>query len=138
MKGFVNKRGASLWLALAAVVLGVAAVFLYQKNGVTEFSPTLNSRALIALWAGAALCLLGLVLNFKPVKVLGYLAYLYALFGFIGSQATYITNIFVSIDGTTFSKGFLMTAAAIVAAVITALVAALLTKKNSGEVESHA
>ncbi len=138
MKNFLKKRGASLWLALVAIFFGVAAYFLYSKYGVTEFSPTLDKSAVIAVWIGVALGLVGIVTNWKPVKVLSYLAYFYALFGFINSQATYVANIFVAIDGTTFSKGFIMTAAAFVLAIITALVTVIVTKTKKEEVPANA
>ena len=138
MKQFLQKRGASLWLALAAMAAGVAAYFLYAKFGITEFSPALSMSAVIALWVGAGLSLLGAVLHWKPIKVLAYLVYFYALFGFIGSQVTYIVNIFVSIDGTTFSAGFLATAAAFLVAILAALVSAIVTKSEPREVEQNA
>ena len=138
MKDFIKNRGASLWLALAAMLLGAAAYFLYAKNGITEFSPALSKSAVIALWVGVGLCLVGIVLNCKPILVLSYLVYLYAFFGFVGSQVTYITNIFVSIDGTTFSTGFILTAASFVLAIVAALAAAILSKPKTGEVCKHA
>ena len=138
MKTFLKNRGASLWLALAAMILGIAAYFLYAKYGVTEFSPTLNQSAVIALWVGVALSLIGIVTNWKPVKVLAYLAFFYAFFGFANSQATYVANIFVSIDGTTFSAGFIMTAAAFILSIVVALISAIVTKTKKEEVPANA
>ncbi len=138
MKTFLKNRGASLWLALIAILFGAAAYFLYAKYGITEFSPALNQNAVIALWVGVALSLIGIVTNWKPVKVLAYLAFFYAFFGFSNSQATYVANIFVSIDGTTFSAGFIMTAAAFILAIIVALIAAIVTKTKKEEVSANA
>ena len=138
MKNFLKNRGASLWLALIAILLGAAAYFLYAKYGITEFSPALNKSAVIAVWVGVGLSVIGIVTNWKPVKVLSYLAFFYAFFGFINSQATYVANIFVSIDGTTFSLGFILTAAAFFLAIIVALIAVIATKAKKQEVPADA
>ena len=138
MKNFLKNRGASLWLALIAILLGAAAYFLYAKYGITEFSPALNKSAVIAVWVGVGLSVIGIVTNWKPVKVLSYLAFFYAFFGFINSQATYVANIFVSIDGTTFSLGFILTAAAFFLAIVVALIAVIATKAKKQEVPADA
>ena len=138
MKNFLKNRGASLWLALIAILLGAAAYFLYAKYGITEFSPALNKSAVIAVWVGVGLSVIGIVTNWKPVKVLSYLAFFYAFFGFINSQATYVANIFVSIDGTTFSLGFILTAAAFFLAIVVALITAIVTKTKKEEVPANA
>ena len=138
MKNFLKNRGASLWLALIAILLGAAAYFLYAKYGITEFSPALNKSAVIAVWVGVGLSVIGIVTNWKPVKVLSYLAFFHAFFGFINSQATYVANIFVSIDGTTFSLGFILTAAAFFLAIVVALIAVIATKAKKQEVPADA
>lgn len=125
---FFEKRGAGYYLALPALVLGILAYALYAKNGITEFNPALSQKAIIAAFVGAGLCAVSLVYERKPVKYLAYLAYLYAFMAFLNSQITYIANVFVSIDGSTFSAGFLLTAISFLLAAITALVSAALTK----------
>lgn len=133
-KSFFQGRGVGYYLALPALVLGVLAYVLYAKNGITEFNPALSQKAIIAVFAGAALCAVSLAYECRPVKYLAYLAYLYAFMAFLNSQITYIVNVFVSIDGSTFSAGFLMTAASFLLAAILALVAAVLTKKREAAV----
>ena len=129
-KSFFQARGAGYFLALPALLLGVLAYVLYAKNGITEFNPTLSQKAIIAVFVGAGLCAVSLVFAYKPVKYLAYLAYLYAFLAFLNSQITYIVNVFVSIDGSTFSAGFLLTAASFLLAMLLALVSAILTKNG--------
>ena len=129
-KSFFQGRGAGYYLALPALVLGVLAYVLYAKNGITEFNPALSQKAIIAVFAGAVLCAVSLVYELRPVKYLAYLVYLYAFMAFLNSQITYIVNVFVSIDGSTFSAGFLLTAVSFLLAAILALVSAVLTKKR--------
>ena len=127
-KSFLAGRGVGYYLALPALVFGVLAYVLYAKNGITEFNPSLSQKAIIAVFVGAALCLVSLFFECKPVKYLAYLAYLYAFMAFLNSQITYIVNVFVSIDGSTFSAGFILTAVSFLLAMLLALVAAILTK----------
>ena len=127
---FFQGRGAGYFLALPALVLGILAYVFYAKNGITEFNPALSQKAIIAVFVGVALCAVSLVYECKPVKYLAYLAYLYAFMAFLNSQITYIANIFVSIDGSTFSAGFLLAAASFLLAAILALVAAVMTKRR--------
>ena len=130
-KPFLAGRGAGYYLALPALALGVLAYVFYAKHGITEFNPALSQKAIAAVLAGAALCLVSLFFERKPIKYLAYLAYLYAFMAFLNSQITYIVNVFVSIDGSTFSAGFLLTAVSFLLAMLLALVAAILTKRRA-------
>ncbi len=127
---FFQGRGAGYYLALPALILGVLAYVFYAKNGITEFNPTLSQKAIIAAFVGVGLCVVSLIYEWKPLKYLAYLAYLYAFMAFLNSQITYIANVFVSIDGSTFSAGFLLTAASFLLAAILALLSAVLTKSR--------
>ena len=62
----------------------------------------------------------------KPIRYVAYLFCLYAFMWFIYSQVTYIANIFVAIDGYTFSGGFIATAVMYVLSFLFTLLAAIL------------
>ena len=109
MKEFLSKKGAGYWLVLPAFLCALAALILYNKTGVTEFNPSLSKPALICLWISMGLMLVSLVIDLKPLRYLAYLVCLYGFFASLSSQATYIANVFVSIDGNTFTAGFLAT-----------------------------
>lgn len=122
---FLSKKGVGWFLALPAAICVAAAALLYQKTGVTEFSPALYPTALYTAWGAASLSVISLALNWKPVKYGAYLLALYSFIQYIASQATYIVNVFVSIDGTTFSSGMIATAAAYLLAIVISLIAAI-------------
>ena len=124
-KSFLRDKGLGYFLALPTVILAVASILLYRKNGITEFSPNLNQRAIYAAWAAAALSAASLALDHKIIKYAAYLAALYACMEFLSSQVTYIANVFVSIDGTSFSSGMLQTFGCFLAAAVVGLVAAI-------------
>jgi len=127
-QGFI--RGAADILCIAAIILAFAAYFLYRGNGINEFSPQLSQSAIIWTLAGAAVCLAGLLLHSRLVRFAAYLMLLYAFLGFINAQITYIANVFVSIDGNTFTPGFIMTAVSFVLAIVTALLSAVLIRRE--------
>lgn len=130
LKNYFSTRTLGFYVTIPAILFAVAGLLAYRAYGVTEFSPELSPSAQLGFVAGIVLCLVSLVLEYRPVRFFGYLALLYGCLTCMTAQATYIVNIFVSIDGTTFSDGFIMTAAFSVLAWLTALVATILTKQR--------
>ncbi len=121
-------------LMIIALVLGVVGLLAYIKSGVTEFTPTLSRAALIGFGVGIGLSFISLFLNWKALRFCAYLALLYALLKSVSVQATYIVNVFVSIDGNSFSLGFLLTASATLIAAVIALIAAC--SRSGGEAKT--
>lgn len=121
-------------LLLLAAVLSAAGMAAYMKSGVTEFTPELSCEALTAYGIGILLCVFSLFREFKVLKFIGYLALFYACLESICVQATYIANVVVSIDGNTFSKGFLATAICSLLGAILALLSVLFQRDRKEEV----
>lgn len=135
------KKGIGYYLVIPAVLLGAAGLMAYIKSGVTEFTPSLSKEVIAAYAVGIGLCLFSLACEWKTVKFCGYLAFLYAFLQSICVQATYVANVIVSIDGNSFSAGFLMMAVCSLFAVIAAAASACLQKKipadTSGKKETR-
>ena len=137
LKNYFSTRTIGFFVTIPAVLFAVAGLLAYRAYGITEFSPELSAEAQTGFVAGIVLCAVSLVLEYRPVRFFGYLALLYACLTCMTAQATYIVNIFVSIDGTTFSDGFILTAACSVLAWVTALAATVLTKpRKQGEAKA--
>ena len=102
---FFKTRGVGYYLTIPGLVLGIVALIMYNQTGVTSFSPALNQNAIICLSVGISLCAL----------------YLY-------SQVTYITNVFVAIDGNTFTADFIVTFVSFILAFVVTLLAGILTR----------
>ena len=132
---FLQNKGVGWFLAVPVAIFAAAAAILYQKTGVTEFSPALYPTALYTAWGAAALSVISLFLNWKPLKYATYLLALYSFIQYIASQATYIVNVFVSIDGTTFSSGMIATASAYLLAIVVGLIAAITAHRIPGKKE---
>ena len=122
---FLKARGIGTYVTLLAVIFTVAAALSYQENGVTEFSPSLDAAVVTACGVAAALFLLSLILNVKPIRYAGYLAALYAFMKYIATQVTYLANVLVSIDGTTISGGMKKTLFFFAAAILCGLIGAI-------------
>ena len=110
-------RGAGYWISPAAIVFAVVAICLYASYGVTDFNPEIDAAAIICAAVGAALGLVSMFVDLiplsfselfvKPLRYISFLVIFYAFIRFIGSQATYIANVFVAIDGNSFSAAFI-------------------------------
>lgn len=126
IKKYLSGKGVGYFLTLPAAVFCIIAICLYVKNGVTSFNPELNARAVTYISICLALCVISLVIDFKPIKYVAYLLCLYAFMWFIYSQVTYIANVFVAIDGYTFTGGFIATAVMYVLSSVCVLLSAVL------------
>lgn len=140
LKKFLSGRGVGFYLTLPAVIMCIIAICLYSKNGVTSFNPELNKKAIAYIGAGIALCVVCVALDcadafinvralklcIKPLKYVAYLLCLYAFMWFIYSQVTYIANVFVAIDGYTFTSGFIATVVMYVLSFVFVLLSAAL------------
>lgn len=125
-----SRRSTGYWLLLPAIGFGAVGMAAYMKYGVTEFTPELSQSAVIAFGLGILLCVFSLIKEYKVVKFLGYLAFLYAWIESLCAQATYIANVFVSIDGNSFSVGFLATVICSLLGAVAALFSVILDKKT--------
>ncbi len=124
-------KGVGYFLTIPAVILGILSVYLYMKNGVTVFSPELDNGVIAVFWIAVVASAINLFVEWKGFKYLSYLLFLYAFILYIGTQVNYITNVFVSIDGYTFSAGFIATTAVMAVTVALQLVAAITTRKHT-------
>lgn len=134
IKKFFAGRGVGYYLTLPALIFCAVALNLYKQNGVSSFSPELNGNAISYIIACLVLCVISFAADtvlgvtglfsteksdlfarvnacLKPVKYIAYLFCLYSFMWFIYSQVTYIANVFVAIDGYTFTSGFKSTVA---------------------------
>lgn len=125
IKKFIVSRGLGYWISVLPLALGFAALALYHENGINEFCTELKSSVMVGLWFAAAVCVIAFFFDSKTLRYISYLLYLFSFLGFIGSQVNYIANVMVSIDGTSFSSGFVATAVCFVLAIVFMLAAAI-------------
>lgn len=111
LKGYFARKGVGYYLTLPALAFLIAAVCIYAADGKTSFNPEINSSAVVLGIIAAVLCVAGVALDFeaanivvKPIKYAAYLLCLGSFMWFVYSQATFIANVFVAIDGYTFSS----------------------------------
>ena len=132
LKEMLCRRGISFWFMLASFVLALAALVLYLLTGTNDFTPSLSGKVICLFSLSLAGAALFSVLEVKAGKYAVYLIGLGAWLEFIISQVNYLTNIFVSIDGSTFSSGFILTFICGALAWAFALVSAIAQKKELG------
>lgn len=125
---FFKTRGVGYYLTIPGLVLGIVALIMYNQTGVTSFSPALNQNAIICLSVGISLCALSLIADFKEIKYIAAIIFLYSFMWYLYSQVTYITNVFVAIDGNTFTADFIVTFLSFILAFVVTLLAGILTR----------
>ena len=104
------------------------AGILYICTGVSSFNPDLNVSALVCIWVAVVMCAVSAVFDFKDIRYVAAMLFLYGLLMYIDSQVTYIANVFVAIDGYGFTAGFLSTLIFSLLSFVVALLAGILTK----------
>lgn len=135
VKIFLRERSLGFYLAFPAMIIALITIFLYKKIGINTFSPTLNKQAILFLILGISFTLISLVISLIPLKYVNqfgkiirfgaYLMILYAFIMFIYSQVNFIANVFVGIDGNSFSSTFILT-------IIFYLLSCILTAVSAG------
>ena len=151
--GVLSRIAIGTCLTVLGIVFAVLAWIFYAQNGITEFNVSLESSAISFLIIGIVLSAVSLAADFlpfswgpaaaRPLRYAAYLTELYAFLMFIYSQVTYIANVLVSIDGNSFSAGFILTAVFYVLAAGVTLAAAITSKtkpwagKDGGNTKSE-
>lgn len=128
IKKFIAGRGVGYYLSLLAVVCGAAAGILYSCTGISSFNPEYNAGVFVCVWSGVALCAVTAVFDFKNIRYIAAMLFLYGFMWYIYSQVTYIANVFVAIDGYGFTAGFIATFTFSFLSFVLALFAGIFTK----------
>jgi hypothetical protein len=122
----IKKKGLTDIFLVLSFVGALISLILYSVFGVTIFNPHLSLAVIVTLSLVLVLEILLGLFGSKMGKYLAFLLVLYALMEYINSQATYVANVFVAIDGSTLSASFLGTFILMLVSLIGALVSAIL------------
>lgn len=128
IKKFISARGVGYFLSPVAVICGIIAGAVYICTGATSFNPELNVWALVCIWSGVVLSAVTVVWDFKDIRYIAAMLFLYGFMWYIYSQVTYIANVFVAIDGYGFTAEFLITFIFLLLSFVSALLAGILSK----------
>ena len=126
MGSFFKSKKAGYYLMIPALVLSVLA-FIFYKNSVDTKFGSVSQAAVTTFIIGIVLCALSLILDYREIKFAACAVLFYACLDSISSQANYITNVVVSIDGNSFSTGFICASIFSVLTWIIALIASKMT-----------
>ena len=113
-------------------------LILYNQTGITTFTPILSEKVVALLGVCIALSVLFAVFEIKLGKYLLYLFCFWMWLEYLISEASYISNVFVSIDGNSFSSNFILTVVFGLLAWLLALIAAILQKAEIGSAKNAA
>lgn len=131
VKTFKSK---STYLLLLTAVLNLVALVLYFNFGTSVFIPKLSSTVIMFMSIGVVLPLVTIFFPLKIWYIAPYAVSLLSCFLYLASQASFIVNVFVGIDGTTFPLTFYaIVLCSLGAAVLTLIAMSSLKEKNVSE-----
>lgn len=110
IKKFILTRGLGYFFSVPALLFAILGMVYYCDNGVTMFNVDLSTASVVAFALGIAVCVIGFIIDFKPIKFLSSLFLLFAFADCISYQGNYIVNVLVGIDGNSFTSEFILTA----------------------------
>lgn len=127
---FFKSRGIGYYVMIPAALCGIVALIVYVLTGVTEFTPTLDVSVSIAYCIFIALCIISMVIDLRIVKFCAFAVGLFGFLMYIVFQVNYISNLFVAIDPTPVTAGFVCVLLFGALAFVAALVSGIMTKSG--------
>lgn len=104
-------KSVHFYLTLAAAVCTIIGLFLYLSiDGTSAYLKEISDTAVALYAVGFALTLVVLLVPFKMAYILVFCITLCAPLVYLTSQASFIVNVFVAIDGQSFSAAFILAA----------------------------
>lgn len=107
MKELSKKEIVSLSFLLGSLLFGLLFLIFYLNFGAIIFHPDIEANVIITACFSLALLLAGFVFPSKLLLEGSFLLSFLSFLFYLNSQLTFITNVFVSIDQTSFSIGFI-------------------------------
>lgn len=137
-KEFFRKRGLSFYFAVGSFVFCTAMLVAYNLTGISTFTPVLSGKVLALIGVCMGLAVLFSAVEIKAGKYILYLFCLWMWLEYLFSEASYISNVLVSIDGNSFTSGFILTAVFGLLGWVSALISAIVQKKEIGSSKAPA
>lgn len=103
---FFKSRKIGYYFTLPAFVFAILGLTFYQKGYNLQFG-VISKEAVAVYIAGIIVCAVAFFADFKEIKFISLCLLFYAFLISLTSQANYITNVLVSIDGNSFTADFL-------------------------------
>lgn len=133
MKNFlsIKNKGISEILILLTFIFTIINLILYCQSGVTIFNPNLYQSVIISLSFAIFLEGFTLIFNSKIIKYSIFILLLYSFIEYIYSQITYIANVFVAIDNSSFSLPMIFLFIFYILSIGLSLTGAIISKSES-------
>ena len=129
-------KSKSTYMLLATAVFEVVALILYVNFGTSVFIPELSPTAITFTVLGIAAPIIVAFVPFKICYVALYAIHLLSCLFYLASQASFIANVFVAIDGNTFPFAFYAIVALTLGSAVLSLVAMKFVKESGENEES--
>lgn len=140
MKEFFKKKGVGYILNIIAIAVGIIALVCYlcsaeDKSKMTE--TFVSAAVYVPLIIAILLNVAALFFDHSLIKIGAFVVYFAALAFWIFTQAGYIVNVMMGIDGNKFGFAYVLSVVCLVAAMALCIVSAALKKKKQAEPTSE-
>lgn len=129
MKKIIDSKP-SFFLLASSILFAFLSLIFYAVFGKTIFNPKLDSLVFVFLGLVISTGIISIFLPSKLVESFSFYFSILSILFYFRTQATYIANVFVAIDGTTFSASFLMTFFSFILTMVLAVLAMSFEKKD--------
>lgn len=130
LKKWMFPKGIADLLLALGFLFAIGSLIGYLVSGVNIYVKEYYVQVIVGLILVLVVEALSLVVSTRLGKYLAYLLCLYSLVEYISSQIIYISNVLVSIDGSTFSAGFILTTICFVFSLGLSLASGIMTKEE--------
>lgn len=106
---FLKKQTLSFYFLIGAILALILQIIFYATSGINRFAVSYSSLVFIMSAIAIAIGIVSIIFKHILIEEIMFLFTLYSFIAFIGSQANYLANLFVSIDDSAVSAGFVLT-----------------------------
>lgn len=138
MTNLLKKKGVNFILNCISILTGIIALICYLVSGKDQSEMTetaLSAVVYVPLIIAILLNVAGIFLKTNLVKIAAFAIYFLSLVFWIYNQAGYIVNVFMGLDGNSFSFAYILSVICILASLVLSLLAAIRFKKKEIVVE---
>lgn len=118
MKELINKKGLPFLLGIISIVLACLGLLFYCLSAQDKSNMTGTNISLLVVCSLAiaiALTILGLFVKFNLIKIFSFIFFFASFATWLVNQAGYAVNVFMGLDGNSFSAIYILAFVLIIA-----------------------
>jgi hypothetical protein len=134
MKEFINKKGIVFFLNLITAILAILGLIFYvlsakDKSSMTETD--ISALVIVPFAISIALTAATLFLKHNLINIFSFILYFATFAAWLINQAGYLVNVFMGLDGNSFSFLYILTFVLIIACLVISIISFITNSKEA-------